>query len=386
MTRLRALELFAGIGGESLALQTANIRTVAYCEIDPFCQQVLYNNMEQGHLDVAPIFPDVTALSALDVPGGVDMIAGGFPCQGLSSIGVKRGMYRDKRSRLVKHVYRLLDEFENPSYVFLENTPLISRDRNYGNLIKQLQKRNYEIAFVIMGASQVGARHKRLRWFLLARQPMAPPLHFRKRKMEELLQMFNQKVPMRVLPRSPGKAQRSVRTCKVFGNAVCPAQAAEALRILDAQLGQDTESMTKVPLRRMAPLKPVTVGRRGNVYQNQDYDTPNLQCRGGGFNVEPPEPSTSNARLKRVVRPYFSQCMPTPRTGSNCSLCAASFTTRSQHDGGNFLLASREMHDGPVPALPERRRLQVNPEFLATHMGFPSAWINEALVQYGCNQ
>ena len=37
------------------------------------------------------------------------------------------------------------------------------------------------------------------------------------------------------------------------------------------------------------------------------------------------------------------------------------------------------MHGGGVPALEKRRKLQVSPDFLAVHMGFPRTWINAAL-------
>jgi site-specific DNA-cytosine methylase len=35
------LDLFSGIGGFSLGLELAGMHTVAFCEIDPFCQKVL---------------------------------------------------------------------------------------------------------------------------------------------------------------------------------------------------------------------------------------------------------------------------------------------------------------------------------------------------------
>eukprot|EP00959_Pyramimonas_sp_CCMP1952_P241714 5051999-Pyramimonas_sp.AAC.1 len=40
------------------------------------------------------------------------MIAGGFPCLGLSAVGTRRGLYGDQRSNLVKHVFRLVGELK----------------------------------------------------------------------------------------------------------------------------------------------------------------------------------------------------------------------------------------------------------------------------------
>lgn len=387
MARIRALELFAGIGGESLALKAAGIRTVAYCEIDPFCQAVLRSNIAQKHLDRGPILPDVTKVTAQDVPGGaVDMIAGGFPCKGLSSIGARKGMYGDSRSALVKHVYRLIDELQ-PGHVFLENTPLIARDKNYGKLIQELRTRGYAIAFLVMSASQVGARHRRMRWFLLARKPDAAPLKIKAHKVAALRQHFEQRVPLRLVPRNH---RRGAHSCFVFGNAVCPAQAAEALRILDGVLNRDPAELSLTTLQRASLLKPMLVGPDGRLLQDKAYVVPDASCKGEGFTVEPPQPPARGAHTLQTLESmpggrkgrFFAQCMPTPRTGGNCSTCGQTFTRRSQRDGGNFLLGAREMHRDGVPPLARRRKLQVSPEFLATHMGFPRAWILAALEDH----
>ena len=57
--RIRALELFAGIGGQALALKAAGVKTIGYCEIDDVNCDILRANMERGRLDRAPIFSDV---------------------------------------------------------------------------------------------------------------------------------------------------------------------------------------------------------------------------------------------------------------------------------------------------------------------------------------
>jgi hypothetical protein len=53
--------LFAGIGGFDLALREW-VRTVVYCEIEPYQQTVLLRNMRLGKLDRAPIWSDVRTL------------------------------------------------------------------------------------------------------------------------------------------------------------------------------------------------------------------------------------------------------------------------------------------------------------------------------------
>lgn len=58
---MNGLDLFSGIGGISLALKPW-VRTLAYCEIDPYCQAVLLSRMADGLLDNAPVWPDITSL------------------------------------------------------------------------------------------------------------------------------------------------------------------------------------------------------------------------------------------------------------------------------------------------------------------------------------
>jgi DNA (cytosine-5)-methyltransferase 1 len=76
---VNVLDLFSGIGGFSLGLERAGMRTVAFCEIDPFCRKVLAK-----HWPGVPIHHDITKLRGADV-GAVDVICGGFPCQDIST-------------------------------------------------------------------------------------------------------------------------------------------------------------------------------------------------------------------------------------------------------------------------------------------------------------
>ena len=38
---LSVFDVFSGIGGFSLGLEKAGMQTVAFCEINPFCQKIL---------------------------------------------------------------------------------------------------------------------------------------------------------------------------------------------------------------------------------------------------------------------------------------------------------------------------------------------------------
>src|ERR1700761_7521071 len=79
---VNVLDLFSGIGGFSLGLERAGMRTVAFCEIEPYCRAVLAK-----HWPGVPCYPDVRALTSdrLAEDGiTANVLCGGFPCQDIS--------------------------------------------------------------------------------------------------------------------------------------------------------------------------------------------------------------------------------------------------------------------------------------------------------------
>src|SRR4030095_13539379 len=57
--QVNILDLFSGIGGFSLGLERAGMRTVAFCECDRYCQAVL-----RRHWPDVPIYDDVRTITA----------------------------------------------------------------------------------------------------------------------------------------------------------------------------------------------------------------------------------------------------------------------------------------------------------------------------------
>jgi len=106
--------LYDGISCGRLALDRAGIpHTYHASEIDRHAVAVAQSNwpdtVQHG---------DVTRLRAKDLPR-IDLLMGGSPCQGFSSIGGGRGL-DDPRSALFWHFVRLLEECQ-PRWFLLEN-------------------------------------------------------------------------------------------------------------------------------------------------------------------------------------------------------------------------------------------------------------------------
>src|ERR1051326_9094414 len=101
---MNVLDLFSGIGGFSLGLERAGMRTVAFCEIEPYCRRVLAK-----HWPHVPIYDDVRTLTSdhLRTDGiSVDVICGGCPCQDISAAVLGLGI-EGERSGLWREYCRL---------------------------------------------------------------------------------------------------------------------------------------------------------------------------------------------------------------------------------------------------------------------------------------
>jgi DNA (cytosine-5)-methyltransferase 1 len=159
---MRELSLFSGSGIGALAAQEAGIETVAFCEPDEWCQYVL-----RGLWPGVPVFPDVAALTADALPGGIDIISGGFPCQDISSAGKGVGI-TGERSGLWFEMLRLVREVR-PRWVLAENVPAL-RTRGADIVIAGLEEAGYTVWPLVVGAWCCGAPHRRNRVWIVAQR------------------------------------------------------------------------------------------------------------------------------------------------------------------------------------------------------------------------
>ena len=96
---------------------------------------------------------------------GIDIITAGFPCQGLSNAGLRKGL-TDERSAVWKHVAEAV-RCVRPRLVFLENVAAI-RSRGLSEVLADLASIGYDARWTCVRASDIGAPHRRDRWFCVA--------------------------------------------------------------------------------------------------------------------------------------------------------------------------------------------------------------------------
>ena len=160
---LKHLDLFSGIGGFSLGLESAGlVETVAFCDFDKYCQQVLNKNFPG-----VPVYGDVKELNydklKADGINQIDIITGGYPCQPFSVAGRKKGE-QDPR-HVWPEMFRLIKELR-PTWVIGEN---VGGHIKLGldTVLENLESEGYTARTFSISASSVGANHKRERVWIV---------------------------------------------------------------------------------------------------------------------------------------------------------------------------------------------------------------------------
>jgi DNA (cytosine-5)-methyltransferase 1 len=159
---LKVLDLFSGIGGFSLGLEsTGYFETVAFCEKDEFCKKVL-----QKHWSQLKIYDDVRSLH--DTKIQADVVTGGFPCQSFSQAGLQKGRTDDRW--LWNEMFDVIKQVR-PRWVIGENVQGIINIEE-GMVLRQVQNdlegEGFKVQCFIIPASGIGAWHNRNRVWILA--------------------------------------------------------------------------------------------------------------------------------------------------------------------------------------------------------------------------
>ena len=166
------LSLFTGAGGGDLAAQhlhNPQWRCLGYVEWDDYCQRVIAQRIEDGLLDRAPIFGDVREFvesgAAAEYRGVADVVTGGFPCQPFSVAG--KGLGADDPRNMWPATLGVLRAVR-PRFAFLENVPGLLAGPYWGTILGDLAKAGYDAEWVVLGASDVDAPHRRKRLWVVA--------------------------------------------------------------------------------------------------------------------------------------------------------------------------------------------------------------------------
>lgn len=158
MKNIKFIDLFAGIGGFRIALESLGAKCVFSSEID----QHAIKMYEKNYGDKP--YGDITTLDPATIPD-FDILCAGFPCQSFSIAGEKKGFADATKGTLFFDICRVLEE-KKPSAFILENVKhLLHHDK--GNtlfiMLKSLSELGYTVNYKILNARDFGVPHNRER-------------------------------------------------------------------------------------------------------------------------------------------------------------------------------------------------------------------------------
>ena len=164
---MKFLDLFAGIGGFRLGMESAGHECIGFCEIDKFARasyKAIHDT--KGEIELH----DITAVSDEFIRGigRVDIICGGFPCQAFSIAGNRRG-FEDTRGTLFFEIARFASILR-PKYLFLENVKGLLNHENgitFETIISTLDELGYNVEWQVLNSKDFGVPQNRERVFIV---------------------------------------------------------------------------------------------------------------------------------------------------------------------------------------------------------------------------
>lgn len=160
------LSLCAGGAGLDMGLMLAEpgYHTRIFVEWEGYPRSVLQAGMRAGYLADAPIWDDVTTFNGHPYRAIIDTVIAGYPCQPFSAAGQRKGA--DDERHLWPDVARIIREIQ-PRWVMFEN---VSGHVSLGaeTVLRELWGMGLTPAAGLFTAAEIGAPHRRERWFCVA--------------------------------------------------------------------------------------------------------------------------------------------------------------------------------------------------------------------------
>lgn len=181
------VDLFSGAGGLELGFEQAGYNIIFSTDFDDNCEKVHLRNRPNIpflKIDIHDLSED---LLAKYIKTDVDVLVGGPPCQGFSTIGKRissdpsKRHQADPRNTLFREYIRVL-KYIKPKFFLMENVEgLITRDKGaiFEEIKRTFSETGYDFNYIVLNAADYGVPQIRNRIFFYGNRvgiPMTPPV------------------------------------------------------------------------------------------------------------------------------------------------------------------------------------------------------------------
>lgn len=188
------ISLFSGAGGMDLGFKNMGFDILW---ANDFNKDAVYTYQKNigNHIE----FGDITQIDSKDIPGNkgeVDLVIGGFPCQGFSVANTRRNM-DDKRNFLYLELLRVIKE-KNPKFFVAENVKgLVSMQKGkvLELILSDLTNLGYKVDYKVLNAADYGVPQARERIIIIGNRlgyenPFPKKTHKRITTSNEIISLF----------------------------------------------------------------------------------------------------------------------------------------------------------------------------------------------------
>lgn len=195
LTNVPFIDLFAGLGGFRLALESFGGECVFSSDFDEQVAEVYEANFGERP------FGDITKIAAKDIPHH-DILCAGFPCQPFSISGKKAG-FKDTRGTLFFDIARIAKHHQ-PKMLFLENVKNFAthnKGKTLATVVNTLEEIGYTVHYKLLNASHYGVPQSRVRIYIVAfRDDISsddfrfPPARLSEKTLQHMLETNSEKL------------------------------------------------------------------------------------------------------------------------------------------------------------------------------------------------
>ena len=172
---IRVVELFAGVGGFRVGLESASSRfkTVWANQWEPGRKSQHAYECYVHHFGKTPIHTNTDISLVVDDVPEHDLLVGGFPCQDYSVAATNAKGIEGKKGVLWWQINNILTRVR-PPYVLLENvdrlikSPARQRGRDFAVILKCFSLLGYTVEWRVINAAEYGFSQRRRRVFIFA--------------------------------------------------------------------------------------------------------------------------------------------------------------------------------------------------------------------------